>query len=142
MANKAAKAIKIARLAGTKQLRATVSGDATPGNASGITQSNAQAHHQIARPVTLDLDGNGITVTTKGQGGSVLWDIDDADDLLGSANAVFGHLQGWPHVAPKLIAQGAHFSSGNQPFRLQAWCGEYFENDRMSMPRVCVPFMK
>lgn len=78
MTNKTAKAIKNSRLAGTKQLLATASGDATPGNAAGITQANASAHHQSAQVVALDLDGNNsITVTTRAQGGSVLIDVDD-----------------------------------------------------------------
>ena len=78
MANKAAKVIKVSRLAGAKQLLSTASGDATPGNAAGITQANASAHHQIAQVVARDLDGNNsITVTSRAQGGSVLWDIDD-----------------------------------------------------------------
>jgi hypothetical protein len=52
-------------------------GNATPGNAAGITAANADVHHQTVRPIALDLDGGGITVTTRAQGGSVMVDIDD-----------------------------------------------------------------
>ena len=45
-----------------------------PGNAGG----NDAASTQTAVPIVLDLDGNGITVTTKAQGGSVLVSLSKA----------------------------------------------------------------
>jgi hypothetical protein len=54
------------------QLLATNPGDATPGNAGGNTNSSTQTF----RPLVLDLDGNGITLTTEAQGGNVLMDVD------------------------------------------------------------------
>jgi hypothetical protein len=54
------------------QLLATNPGDATPGNAGGNTNTSTQTF----RPLVLDLDGNGITLTTQAQGGNVLLDVD------------------------------------------------------------------
>jgi hypothetical protein len=55
------------RAAAQGQLLAT-----DPGNAA-VAGANAK---QTARPIVLDLDGNGISVTTNAEGGSVLIDID------------------------------------------------------------------
>jgi hypothetical protein len=54
------------------QLLTTNPGDATPGNAGGNTNTSTQTF----RPLVLDLDGNGITLTTQAQGGNVLLDVD------------------------------------------------------------------
>ncbi len=61
------------RAAATGQLLAADAGNAQPGNPGG----NSDASQQTARPIVLDLDGNGISVTGRAAGGSVLIDIDD-----------------------------------------------------------------
>ncbi len=58
MPNKAAKVIKISRLAGTKQLLATASGDAILGNTTDVNAANVASQPHNAQSTAVDIDGN------------------------------------------------------------------------------------